>query len=69
MTDVTPILNAIEQGDAKAADELLLLAYEELRILSAQKLSRERLSHPLLRKIFCRTCPPYPAKLHIQINS
>jgi RNA polymerase sigma factor (TIGR02999 family) len=41
MTDVTRILNAIEQGDAKAADELLPLVYEELRRLAAQKMSRE----------------------------
>jgi len=41
MTDVTRILNAIEQGDAKAADELLPLVYEELRILAAQKMSQE----------------------------
>jgi RNA polymerase sigma factor (TIGR02999 family) len=41
MTDVTRILNAIEGGDRKAADELLPLVYEELRILAAQKLSRE----------------------------
>ena len=41
MTDVTRILNAIERGDAKATDELLLLVYEELRLLAAQKLSRE----------------------------
>ena len=41
MTDVTRILNAIEQGDPKAADELLPLVYEELRILAAQKLSHE----------------------------
>jgi hypothetical protein len=34
MTDVTQILNAIEQGDAKAADELLPLLYEELRLLA-----------------------------------
>lgn len=27
MTDVTRILNAIEQGDAKAEDELLPLVY------------------------------------------
>jgi RNA polymerase sigma factor (TIGR02999 family) len=40
--DVTRILNAIERGDAKATDELLPLIYEELRILAAQKLSRER---------------------------
>ena len=41
MSDVTRILNAIEQGDAKAADKLLPLAYEELRHLAARKLSRE----------------------------
>jgi RNA polymerase sigma factor (TIGR02999 family) len=41
MTDVTRILNAIERGDAKAADALLPLVYEELRLLAAQKLSRE----------------------------
>jgi len=41
MTDVTHILNAIEQGDAKAADKLLPLVYEELRRLAAQKMSQE----------------------------
>ena len=41
MTDVTRILNAIEQGDAKAADELLPFVYQELRLLAAQKLSHE----------------------------
>ena len=38
---VTRILNAIEQGDAKAADQLLPVVYEELRRLAAQKLSQE----------------------------
>jgi RNA polymerase sigma factor (TIGR02999 family) len=42
MTDVTRILNAIEQGDAKAVEELLPLVYEELRLLAAQKMSHER---------------------------
>jgi RNA polymerase sigma factor (TIGR02999 family) len=41
MTDVTRILNAIEQGDTKAADKLLPLVYEELRILAAQKMKQE----------------------------
>lgn len=41
MSDVTRILNAIERGEAKATDELLPLVYEELRLLSAQRLSRE----------------------------
>src|SRR5512139_774165 len=42
MADVTQILNAIERGDPKAAEELLPLVYEELRILAAQKLIREK---------------------------
>ena len=41
MTDVTRILNAIEQGDAQVADELLPLVYEELRLLASQRLSQE----------------------------
>jgi RNA polymerase sigma factor (TIGR02999 family) len=41
MSDVTRILVAIEQGDAKAADELLPLVYEELRRLAGQKMSQE----------------------------
>ena len=41
MSDVTRILNAIERGDARASDELLPVIYEELRLLAAQKLSRE----------------------------
>jgi RNA polymerase sigma factor (TIGR02999 family) len=41
MSDVTRVLNAIEQGDAKAADELLPLVYEELRRLAAHKMSQE----------------------------
>jgi len=42
MSDVTRILTAIEQGDAKAADKLLPLVYEELRHLAAQKMSHEQ---------------------------
>ena len=42
MSDVTRILTAIEQGDPRAADELLPAVYQELRRLAAQKLSRER---------------------------
>ena len=47
MSDVTRILNAIEQGDAKAADELLPLVYDELRLLAAQKLSQEKAGQTL----------------------
>ena len=42
MTDVTRILNAIEHGDGKAADELLPLVYEELRLIAAQKMAQEK---------------------------
>jgi RNA polymerase sigma factor (TIGR02999 family) len=41
MSDVTRILTAIEKGDAKAADELLPLVYEELRHLAGSKMSQE----------------------------
>ena len=36
MSDVTRILNAMEQGDTKATEELLPLVYEELRLLAAR---------------------------------
>ena len=42
MTDVTRILNAIEKGDGRAADELLPLVYEELRLLASQKMAQEK---------------------------
>jgi len=41
-SDVTRILNAIEGGDPRAADQLLPLVYEELRLLAAHKMSQER---------------------------
>src|SRR5438270_1825265 len=41
VSDVTHILTAIEQGDAKAADQLLPLVYEELRKLAAHKMANE----------------------------
>jgi RNA polymerase sigma factor (TIGR02999 family) len=41
VSDVTPILSAIEQGDAHAAEELLPLVYDELRKLAARKLIQE----------------------------
>jgi RNA polymerase sigma factor (TIGR02999 family) len=41
MSDVTQILQRVEQGDGKAAEELLPLVYEELRKLAAHKLAGE----------------------------
>jgi RNA polymerase sigma factor (TIGR02999 family) len=41
MKDVTYLIQAMEQGDPHAAEELLPILYEELRILASQKLSKE----------------------------
>ena len=41
VSQVTLILNAIQRGDSKAADELLPLIYEELRRLATHKMARE----------------------------
>jgi RNA polymerase sigma factor (TIGR02999 family) len=41
LSDVTRILESIEQGDPKAADRLLPLVYEELRKLAAAKMANE----------------------------
>jgi RNA polymerase sigma factor (TIGR02999 family) len=41
MSDVTQILNALEQGDPHAAEQLLPLVYDELRKLAALKLAQE----------------------------
>jgi RNA polymerase sigma factor (TIGR02999 family) len=40
--NVTQLLGRIEQGDPAAADKLLPLVYEELRLLAAKNLSREQ---------------------------
>lgn len=42
MTEVTRILSAIDQGNPQAAEQLLLLVYDELRKLAVQKLAREK---------------------------
>src|SRR5215831_5269698 len=42
MNEVTHILSAIEQGDPKAAEQLLPLVYDELRKLAAQRLAQEK---------------------------
>lgn len=40
MSDVTQLLTALEQGETRAAEELLPLVYEELRHLAASEFSR-----------------------------
>jgi RNA polymerase sigma factor (TIGR02999 family) len=42
MSDVTQILSAIDQGDPRAAEQLLPLVYDELRKLAAVKLAQEK---------------------------
>jgi RNA polymerase sigma factor (TIGR02999 family) len=41
MSDVTQILHAMEQGDPRAASQLLPLVYDELRNLAAHRLAHE----------------------------
>jgi RNA polymerase sigma factor (TIGR02999 family) len=41
MNDVTRVLSAIAHGDARGAEQLLPLVYDELRRLAAQRLARE----------------------------
>jgi RNA polymerase sigma factor (TIGR02999 family) len=47
MSDVTQILQAIEQGDAQSAHELLTLVYDELRRVAAHKMANEAPGHTL----------------------
>src|SRR5262245_11582320 len=41
MNAVSSILSSLEQGDPKAAEELLPLVYDELRKLAARRLAQE----------------------------
>jgi len=47
MSDVTQILEAIEQGDPNAPNRLLPLVYQELRRLAAHKMANEAAGHTL----------------------
>jgi RNA polymerase sigma factor (TIGR02999 family) len=47
VSDITQLLSAIDQGDAKAAGELLPLVYQELRRLAAHKMAAEPSNHTL----------------------
>jgi RNA polymerase sigma factor (TIGR02999 family) len=66
MSDVTQILSAIERGEAHAAEQLLPLVYDELRLLAAKKMARERpgqtleataLVHEAYLRLVDRKCP------------
>ena len=47
MNELTSLLSAIEQGEPKAAEQLLPLVYDELRKLAALKLAQEKPGHTL----------------------
>jgi RNA polymerase sigma factor (TIGR02999 family) len=47
LSDVTRILESIQHGDPKAADELLPLVYAELRKLAAYKMAHSAAGHTL----------------------
>jgi RNA polymerase sigma factor (TIGR02999 family) len=47
LKDVTRILNAIEEGDTQAAEQLLPVVYDELRKLAAQRMKEEATGHTL----------------------
>src|SRR3954451_855125 len=47
MSQVTQVLEAIQRGEPKAADELLPLVYQELRQIAAQKMVHEAAGHTL----------------------
>jgi RNA polymerase sigma factor (TIGR02999 family) len=47
ISDVTQILEAVCQGDPRAADQLLPLVYEELRRLAAARMAQEAAGHTL----------------------
>lgn len=42
MSDVTQLLDAIQNGDARASEQLLPLVYDELRKLAAVKMAQEK---------------------------
>lgn len=47
MSEVTQLLEAIDAGDPKAADQLLPLVYEELRRLAGVRMSNEKAGQTL----------------------
>src|SRR5262249_32301904 len=63
MSEVTRILNAIDEGNQHAAAQLLPLVYDELRKLAAQKLAQEKPGQTLeatalVHEAYLRLVPP-----------
>ena len=46
-SEITQLLDSIDQGDRLAADQLASIVYEELRRLAAHKMSAEAQGHTL----------------------
>jgi RNA polymerase sigma factor (TIGR02999 family) len=66
MSDATRILNAIDEGDPRAAEQLLPLVYDELRKLAAHKLAQEKPGQTLeatalVHEAYLRLVGPAPA--------
>ena len=73
MSEVTLLLTAVEQGDPKAAENLLVLVYEELRRLAAAKMAREapgqtiqatELVHEAWLRLVGSTAPSFENRAH-----
>ena len=47
MSELTRVLDRVQQGDTRAAGELLPLVYDELRQLASAKMARESAGHTL----------------------
>lgn len=47
MSDLTQILQVVQRGEPRAANDLLPAVYAELRTLAAQRMARERPGHTL----------------------
>jgi RNA polymerase sigma factor (TIGR02999 family) len=47
VSDITPVLQLMNSGDARAGERLLAIVYDELRALAAVKLAHERPGHTL----------------------
>ncbi|MBL8821933.1 MAG: sigma-70 family RNA polymerase sigma factor [Planctomycetia bacterium] len=69
MTAVTEILNAIEQGNPAAAEQLLPLVYDELRKLASARLAQEKPGQTLqatalVHEAYLRLLGPSPEDKH-----
>ena len=73
MSNATVLLNAVERGDPKAADELLELVYQELRQLATHKMAQEppgqtlqptALVHEAWLRLVARENPSFQNRAH-----